>query len=88
VEGEEREELARGNERDTQGKRVKGRQRGREREGGRGEREVRGGREWREKGLFSYPGWTVCVCWMREIEGKREGERERMNDRKTSEREG
>jgi hypothetical protein len=55
---------------------------------GRERREREGEREERERGLFGYTGWTVCVCWIREIEGKKEGERERMNDWKTSEREG
>jgi hypothetical protein len=70
VEGGESEELER--ERDKQGERFKGRERGSEIEGGEGEE--------RERGLFGYAGLTVCVCWIREIEGKREGERERMND--------
>jgi hypothetical protein len=40
------------------------------------EREERG--KERERGLFGYAGRTVCLCWIGEIEGKMEGERERM----------
>jgi hypothetical protein len=32
----------------------------------------------RDRWLFGHAGWTDWECWVREIEGKREGERERM----------
>jgi hypothetical protein len=31
-----------------------------------------------DRWLFGHAGWTVWECWVREIEGKREKERERM----------